>query len=116
MIWLADVELRNIVVDHVGNKSREEELKTSRSSPLIQEKDIRNLLMKYFLSPFNEKEYLNFTHESDLELNELSNHASNIFVDPDCFYLQTINIVKHLFEKSTHPKVKGGEVYLIYLE
>lgn len=49
-----------------------------------------------------------------IHLNELYMYISNIFIDPSSFYTQSINILKHLYEKSSHPQIKGGEFYMVH--
>lgn len=115
MINYSEAQLDQIVVHQIGNKTQEEGFKLSKGLLKLQDDVIKELLLKYFLSPFKASEYFTFSHESDLNLNEIYNYASKIFADPDSFYLQSLNIAKHLYEKSTHPKIKGGEFYLVYL-
>ncbi|HXA02731.1 MAG TPA: nucleoid-associated protein [Cytophagaceae bacterium] len=108
-----DSTLNSLAINFVGNKSREEQLKVSKS--LIEvDQPIRNLLVKYFLGPFKNNEFYNFTHNSDLDLNEIYTYASEIFSDPDRFFIQSVNVSKHLYENSVHPRVKGGELYIAY--
>lgn len=115
MINYSEAELSKIVVHQVGNKTQEEGLNLSKGPLVLRDQIIKELLFKYFLSPFKQPEYYTFAHEADLNLNEIYNYATKVFADPDSFFLQTINIAKHLYEKSTHPKIKGGEFYLVYL-
>jgi len=49
-------------------------------------------------------------------MNEVYNYVSAIFKDPDKLHEQSINIAKHLYNQSVHPKVKNGEVYIVYLQ
>ncbi|MFL5728495.1 MAG: nucleoid-associated protein, partial [Cytophagaceae bacterium] len=108
-----DSTLNSLAISFVGNKSREEQLKISKS--LIEvDQPIRDLLVKYFLGPFKSNEFFTFTHTSDLAMNEIYTYASEIFSDPDRFFIQSVNMAKHLYENSLHPKVKGGELYIAY--
>jgi hypothetical protein len=108
-----DSTLNSLAISFVGNKSREEQLKVSKS--LIEvDQPIRDLLVKYFLGPFKNNEFHNFSHSSDLKMNQVYNYAKEIFSDPDRLFIQSVNIAKHLYEHSTHPKVKGGELYIAY--
>ena len=43
-------------------------------------------------------------------------YLSKIFEDESSFLEQSKNIAKHLYEKSTHPKIKSGELYIVYLK
>ena len=107
--------LEKLVVHRVGNKLREEDLKLSKGPFLASDAGIKDLLLKYFLSPFKNTEYYHLHHEADLKLNEIYTFACSLFDDPDTFFLRSINIAKHLYEQSTHPKIKSGELYVAYL-
>jgi hypothetical protein len=99
----------------VGNKSQEEDIKLS-SAPVQVNEYLQSLLLQYFLSSFKSEEYFNLAHESDLTLNEVYRFVSQIFDQPDAFYEQSVNLARHLYEESTHPKIKGGELYVVYLQ
>lgn len=116
MLDFSSVKLKSLVVHNVGNSLQEEGMRLSKAPLNFKEDLIKELLMKYFLTPFKGEVYYNFFHETDLNLNELYSYASKIFADPDSFFLQTINISKHLYEKSNHHNIKGGEFYLVYFE
>lgn len=116
MLNFNEVDIRHIYTHFVGNKLQEEGLQLTKQPLDISQEDVKGLLLKYFLTPFKNNEYYHLHHESDIELNEIYSFSSKIFADPDSFYLQTINISKHLYEQSNHPKIKGGEFYLVYFE
>ena len=62
-------------------------------------------------------DYLNvFYHEADLNLNEVYAYASKIFENPKKLGEQSVNLAKHLYEHSNHPKIKGGEFYVVYFD
>jgi hypothetical protein len=76
---------------------------------------VQSLLLQYFLLPFKSEEYFNLTHESDIALNEIYTYVLQIFTQPETFYEQSVNIARHLYEVSTHPKIKTGELYVVSL-
>jgi len=115
MIVREEAILERLVVQKTGNKSREEGIKFSKS-PLHVNEAIKDLLIRYFLSPFGKNEYFNLYHEADLNLNEVYHFAAAIFDDPGSFYLNSVNLANHLYENSVHPKVKAGEFYAAYLK
>lgn len=115
MLHFKEISLEHLTVHHVGNKTQDELLQVSDNELDIQDELILELLMKYFLKPFKDEVFYQFTHESDLNLNEIYHYASSIFENPDSFHVQSINTAKHLFEVATHPNIKGGEFYMIYL-
>jgi len=115
MLALTEVHLDNIVLHKVGNRLRDENIKFSNTE-LELDVAIKELLLKYFLSPFKSEEYFNLFHESDINLNAVYSYVSKIFSDPKCFYEQSVSLAKHLYEKSNHPKIKEGEFYVTYLK
>lgn len=49
-------------------------------------------------------------------MNEVYMCVHEIFSNPNTILHQSIDLSKHLYEQSTHPKVKGGEFYVVYFE
>lgn len=115
MILFPDTLLENIAIHKVGNRANEDGVVFSKSV-LTPGEEIKNVLMAFFLSPFKSNELYNLHHENELEMNEIYNFVSKIFEDPDLLFDQSINIANHLYEKSTHPKIKAGELYICYFK
>jgi hypothetical protein len=108
-----DLELLSI--HKVGNSSQDESLLCSQEPLELQDETISQLLLTYFIQPFtNSAEYFRFYHEADLQLNEIFQYCRRIFENRDNFHEQSVNIAKHLYKHSTHPKIKGGELYIAY--
>ena len=107
--------IKSIIVHHIGNKLREEEIQISRSLLEI-DNPVKELLLQYFLSSFKSNEYYNLVHDTDLNLNEVFVYVSKIFDNPEQLHEQSINLAKHLYEQSTHPKIKSGEFYTVYFK
>ena len=114
MLVTSEIVLEDIILHKVGNKSREEDIRFSKSA-LQLDGFVKDLLLKYFLSPFKSEEYFNLAHESDLSLNEVYSFVSRIFEDPADIHQQSVHLARHLYEQSTHPKIKEGEFYVTYL-
>ena len=108
--------LIHLAVHYVGNKTNEEGIKLSKKALKLQDDAIEGILMKYFLSPFKNNEYFHLYDESDVTRNEIYALASKIFSDPDSFFLHSVTIAHHLYECSIHSKIKGGELYLTYIQ
>ena len=49
-------------------------------------------------------------------MNEVFTCVSKIFDDPEILLEQSINLAKHLYEQSVHPKIKSGEFYVVYFK
>ncbi|RDC61794.1 nucleoid-associated protein [Adhaeribacter pallidiroseus] len=114
MLVTSEVKLEHIILHKVGNKSRDESIQFSKK-PLDLDSTVKDLLQRYFLSPFKSEAYYNLYHESDINLNEVYNFVARIFDNPEAFLEQSENLARHLYEQSTHPNVKGGEFYVTYL-
>ena len=99
----------------VGNKSVEDGIILSKSNLDIKD-ELKGLLINYFLSPFSSEELFELYHDSGIEFNVVYGAASRIFDDPDSLHEQSVNLAKHLYEQSTHPKIKGGEFYTVYFK
>lgn len=115
MILFSESIIDQIVVHKVGSKHQNESLRLSKDSLQVND-EIKNILTRYFLTPFKSNEYFNFYHESDLNLNEAYHYANIIFNDPEQIVEQSKNLAKHLYENSTHPNINGGEFYTVYFQ
>jgi hypothetical protein len=116
MTGLDGVVLQNVMVHKVGNPTRGEELKLSENPLTLNDEIVRGLLTKYFLGAFNENELYHFTHLSDVELNEVYTYVRTIFDDVDTFVPQAALLAQFLYSKSTHVKVKEGELYVVLFD
>jgi len=115
MVQFENTILSSISLHQVNCKILDEGIKFSKS-PLNINIDLNNLLLNYFLSTFKSNELFNFFHESDLNLNEVFTYVTKIFDNPETLFEQSVNLAKHLYEQSVHPKIKGGEFYTVYFK
>ncbi|MBI9033380.1 MAG: nucleoid-associated protein [Bacteroidales bacterium] len=115
MINTSELILDKIAVHYVGNKNAAAGIRQSQSLLELDEL-VQELLLKYFLSPFKTETFYNFSHPSDIELNEVYSFASQIFENTDTFLDQSVNIARHLYDCSNHPKIKAGEFYAVYFK
>lgn len=110
------VRLRKLAVHRVGNKAKEEGVVASRELVDLHDEQLYDLLLNYFLSPFKQEEFFRFTHTSDVALNEMFAYAALMFTEPQNFHEYSVHILNHLYQQSDHPKVKSGELYVVYFE
>lgn len=115
MISTDNARLSNIALHRVGNPMNEGSLHMSKD--LIQlDAQLSNLMLGFFTKAFQSSEYFNLFHEEAVENNLVYTAASNIFDDKSNLFNQSIIIAQHLFDKTTHPKIKDGELYVTYIE
>ncbi|GAA4847044.1 nucleoid-associated protein [Algivirga pacifica] len=119
MLDLSNVKLKNIALHKVGNKVQDEPLSLGEYELQLEEDSAAHKgIMEYFLKPFKDGGKYHFWDESeDVNVNEMYGFAKRLFANPfDEFVLQSQNMAKHLYRTSTHPKIKGGDFFVAYLE
>ena len=107
--------IKRISIHQVGNKLLDEQVTLSKKSISLSD-DLEKILSQYFFSAFKSEEYYRFHHDTSLGLNEVYTYVSAIFNDPASLHQQSENLAKHLYNQSEHPKIKGGEFYVIHFE
>lgn len=110
-----DANIDNISLHKVGNKTADEGYRLSKKNAEIGQ-ELKKLLTHYFVSPFKSQESFSFWHITNLKYNEVYEFISEVFNDPDSLYNNSVNLAKYLYEKSIHPKIKGGEFYTVYFK
>jgi hypothetical protein len=118
MITFSQANLAELSIHRIGNKLQDEFYSLSDNSMQIEDEMLKQLLLKYFLFPFEKvNEIYRFTHpNNDLNLNEVYHFAVEIFEDGSLFHENTKNLATYLYEISNHPKIKSGELYVAYFE
>ena len=115
MIYSEISSLKAVTLHVVGNKSVDDGFRLSETT-LVLNDNIKGLLVNYFLASFSSEEYFQLYHDSGIEYNVVYGAASQIFDKPETLYEQSVNLAKHLYDQSTHPKIKGGEFYTVYFK
>ena len=115
MLYKEYIVLQDIIVHMVGNKLNQDEIIFSKT-PLVIDKDTQDILTDYFLSAFKSEGLYRFHHDTNLNLNEVYTFVSEIFDNPQRLYEHSVNLAKHLYNQSVHPKVKTGELYVVYFK
>lgn len=110
-----DAQIDAISIHWIGNKAGDEGVIISKNNIYIQS-ELSNLMTHYFVSGFKQQEFFQLFHDTDLKYNEVFGFISDIFDTPKVTHYQSINLAKHLYEQSTHPKIKGGEFYVVYFK
>lgn len=109
------IELRQIVTHFVGNKMREEEVILSKSGTDV-DSETSPYLLKYLLQSFKPHEFYQFSHTVELEMNEIFSLVKKLFAERDTFIENSQHVAKLLYEKSAHPKIKAGELNVVYFD
>ena len=108
--------LDSISIHFIGNKLNQQEIITSKKQFRINE-ELSLKLRDYFFGCFTSVyDKYHFSHESSLKYNEVYNYTKEIFLDNSIFHEMTINIARHLYEQTVHPKIKSGELYVCHFK
>jgi hypothetical protein len=110
-----DSKIKAIALHGVGNKSAEESLLLSAAELRLPEA-VKEMLRSYFTGAFKLPEYFNFCHDINISMNEVFVCAGKIFDRPETLLEQSVNLARHLYGQSVHPKIKGGEFYTAYFQ
>ncbi|RFZ84202.1 nucleoid-associated protein [Mucilaginibacter terrenus] len=116
MVTFFEASLDLVSVHHVGNQTQGEMYALSDHPLALKDEVISSLLMQYFLKPFEKaNEVYHLMHSSNnLELNEIYHFATDMFNNKENFQKSAQDIARHLYNVSTHPNIKGGELYVVY--
>jgi hypothetical protein len=108
--------LEQLSIHEVGNKNNGGQLYASSEGVGVNDEKLVALLQHYFLKPFTQQEFWQFTSSNDdVNLNPVYSYAQQVFSHPGSFHLQSINIAKHLYECTNHPNIKDGDLYVAYI-
>lgn len=114
MLNYSGATIAEISAHTIGNKTNGEDLIVSRNALEVDDDDLRERLMTYFLSSFTSSEFYHFTStDGDFRLNPLFQLASDIFESTKNFHTKTVSIAKHLYEVSLHPQIKSGDLFVV---
>lgn len=101
-----------LAIHRVGNKSREDGVFASEAEHDLMDDQLQVVLFDYFFNSFKGEEQFKFHHSADLRMNDMYTYCQNIFNNADSFLEMSKHILNHLYNKSDHPKIKGGELYV----
>lgn len=107
-------KVERLAIHFVGNKGLEEGVRLSGSETLFEAAE--EGILKLANTSFPMTEIYSFTFDPDLSLNPIYGFVSAIFDDQSKIIEQSRNCARYLYEKSLHPKIKPGELYVIYFK
>ena len=117
MINLATAILEQVSIHGIGVKNENEGINISENPIALDDDMLKELLFKYFFKSFKDPEFYGFTFSNDdVNLNPMFNFAKAIFTNPDLLHNQSIFIAKHLYEQSSHPNIKPGDLMIAYIK
>ncbi|MCO6461833.1 MAG: nucleoid-associated protein [Saprospiraceae bacterium] len=115
MVHFEDCSIRTLFVHRIGNASQDEGFITT-DQPVTLDDELHGILRNYFCSALTGDEVYHFYNDIGLEQNEVYHEVKKIFEDPDTMVYQSANIAAHLYRHSTHPRIKAGELYIVWFD
>ncbi len=113
-ISFSESVLKSVSAHYIGNKGNGQDLITSRE-PFALNNDDKQIIGEAFFSKFNlDADKYSFSHGASLNYNEVYNFCLDALADETTFQENAINIAGQLYESTTHPKIKAGELYVLY--
>lgn len=118
MVSYFETLLGKLSIHHTGSKLLDEYYSLSEKPLELKDDLLSNLLIQFFLKPLEKvNEVYRFYHQNgDLQLNEVYHFIKQIFENKELFHQNSQQLAKHLYEISSHPKIKSGELYVAYLK
>ncbi len=116
MVTFFEAAIQQVAVHHLGNPLQNELYALADEPLALKDELITRLLMQYFLRPFEKtNEVYHLMHPSDdVKLNEIFHFAGQLFTAPEKFMEISQQMAKYLYSVSNHPKIKPGELYVVY--
>ncbi len=109
-----EAELKQLSVHYVGNKGNGQDIVTTKK-PFSLGDDDKQIICAAFFGKFAlDSDKYSFAHGSSLNFNEVYNFCLEALGEENTFHKNSVNIAKHLYDNTTHPKVKAGELYVCY--
>ncbi|MEO7768327.1 MAG: nucleoid-associated protein, partial [Ferruginibacter sp.] len=115
MIDFSTISLKKMAIHFVGNKNREEGVFISNKIFTAFNQEGEESFLRYFIEPFRKvAEFYNFYHPAEIELNEVKSCVTSLFHERYGFEETSEKIAKSLYDKSEHPNVNGGELFVAW--
>ncbi len=116
MIDSTQARFKTLSIHYAGNKNNQEQLILSTEPTVLHDENLRFDLLDYFLKHFKKPEYYRFVHSESVDLNTIYHLCSRIFSAAGDTHELSQSIARYLYDKSIHPQIRGGEVYVAHFQ
>lgn len=103
-----------LILHFVGNKNNGDGVRFSDA--LTDFENIEDFFKQLIDNNFKYEELYQFFFLPNLELNPMYQFISSVFKEKESFIEQSKNVGRYLYDKSTHPQIKGGELCIFYFK
>lgn len=102
------------IIHFVGNKNNGDGVRFSDT--LTDFENIEEYIKQLVSNSFKSEEVYKFYFRPNLDLNPMYQFMSSIFKQNESFIEQSQNAGRYLYDKSTHPQIKGGELCVVHFK
>jgi len=114
MLYFHDATIKGVAIHTVGNKSLDEFYVLS-DNLLSFDNDEHGVLMTFFSQPFAKLDQVQqLFHNSDIVFNITYARAFDFFKGNVELMRTSKFLAEHLYDVSTHPRIRGGEFYTVH--
>jgi len=116
MLKTSNAYIAKATLQRVGNKLSQELSYTTEEEIVFSEEE-EALLKGFFLRSIKSSlELMKFSHHVSLDYNTVYDNSKKYFDREISFIEYSNHILNHLYEKSNHPQIKTGELFVIHFE
>lgn len=116
MLKTSNAYIAKATLQRVGNKLSQELSYTTNEEIVFSEEE-EALLKGFFLRSIKSSlELMKFSHHVSLDYNTVYDSSKKYFDQEISFIEYSNHILNHLYEKSNHPQIKTGELFVIHFE
>ena len=116
MFNYSNAKISQLIVHKVGNKGQDDPLELSTKVLKDFDRELRSLLVTYFLSAFRKEAFNHFYDVNDLSFNKVYISTKELISGETNFKDASTELAKHLYASSEHPMIKPGEFYMVHFE
>ncbi len=116
MLEFTRSKILSLATHYVGNCGLGEKITLSSKPITFSDDVVKTIFFDYLFSGFKNDIYYKFKSKSDVYINDVKGACENIFNDPKTLFDLSKDIADNLYRQTMNPKVKGGELYVTYIQ
>lgn len=116
MIDFSRAEMSDLTSHYVGNFGLGEDLVLTGKPHHFKDAIVREVFFNFLLSGFKNDIFYHFRRKSDLLIYDVKDSVEKIFKNKNNLFEASVEIAHHLYRQTVNSKIRGGEMYVVYLK